>query len=60
MAVPRQKGKFIRFTRSELIHFLKGKGKIPLDAGFVVVEVEQGDDTINVNDVDGLVISWGP
>lgn len=60
MAVPREKGKSVRLTRSELIYFFKGKGKIPLDAKFVVVEVEQGDDLININDVDGLVISWGP
>ena len=52
--------KMIRLTRSDLIALLKRNiQKPPTTAKFVVVEVEQGDDIINVNDVDGIVVSWG-
>lgn len=52
--------KTVRLTRSKLIQFFKGNGKVPLDAKFVTVEVERGDEVFNINEVDGLVVSWGP
>ena len=52
--------KMIRLTRSDLVALLKRNiQKPPATAKFVVVEVERGDEIINVNDVDGIVISWG-
>lgn len=52
--------KMIRLTRSDLIALLKRNiQKPPASAKFVVVEVEQGDAILNVNDVDGIVVSWG-
>lgn len=60
MAVPREEGKHVRLTRSDIIALVKQQiRKPPPEAKFVTVEVEQGDDLINVNDVDGIVISWG-
>lgn len=51
--------KSVRLTRSDLIALLRNSIKKPPEGTFVVVEVEQGDDLINVNDVDALVVSWG-
>jgi hypothetical protein len=50
----------VKLTRSDLVALLKRNiQKPPPNAKFVVVEVEKGDELINVNDVDGIVISWG-
>lgn len=60
MAVSRDEKKTVRLTRSDLIALLKRNiQKPPASATFVTVEVEQGDEIINVNDVDAIVISWG-
>ncbi len=49
----------VRLTRSNLVAMMqRDAGKPPLNVKCVVVEVEKGDELINVNDVDGIVISW--
>lgn len=46
-------------TRSELLRLLREAGKVPEGGCIFVVEVERGDEVLNVNDVDGIVVSWG-
>jgi hypothetical protein len=54
--VARDETKTYRLTRSELVAMLRSKGVSIV--GIHTVSVERGDELIDVNNVDGIVVSW--
>lgn len=57
--VSRDEKKTVRLTRSDLIALLRRNIQKPPSGTHVTVEVEQGDEILNVNDVDAIVVCWG-